>query len=354
MAQFFGLIPLNAANFESGAAASGQVLTADGAGGASFEDAAGGGMTSEYPVAGALLVTGAGISDANGFYHDSGVLWNDVRPLYIKAGEAEYPRIRWQGGNWAILLSEWPAVYYSFDDVATPDLCTVWDNDDGEFPLSVVPAANYPPTFLLGADGAGGAAWQEPAAAWNINVSGGRELPGATASGGVGAVAEGAATASGAYSHAMGTSGAEARFTGSYAASSGASPLTNQYGRYLHHGATNSADRAEIFIGDDERLLVPSGQCYAFRTLVSAYNLEANKAAGYELRGVIKNYWGTLSLVGTVSKTVLAEDDASWDVEMEADALNGALAIFVTGNATGATHWHAVTEVSEVMSTAPW
>lgn len=43
MAQFFALTPLNAANFESGTAANGEVLTADGAGGAAWEAPAGGG-----------------------------------------------------------------------------------------------------------------------------------------------------------------------------------------------------------------------------------------------------------------------------------------------------------------------
>lgn len=43
MANFIGLVALNAANFESGEAEAGQVFTADGAGGAAFEDAAGGG-----------------------------------------------------------------------------------------------------------------------------------------------------------------------------------------------------------------------------------------------------------------------------------------------------------------------
>lgn len=36
MAQFFGLATLNAGNFESGNAADGDVLTADGAGGAAW------------------------------------------------------------------------------------------------------------------------------------------------------------------------------------------------------------------------------------------------------------------------------------------------------------------------------
>jgi len=43
MAQFLGLVQLNAANFESGAAADGEVLTADGNGGATWEAPGGGG-----------------------------------------------------------------------------------------------------------------------------------------------------------------------------------------------------------------------------------------------------------------------------------------------------------------------
>ena len=45
MAQAIGLVTLNAANFESGNAGDGQVLTADGSGGAACADAAGGGAT---------------------------------------------------------------------------------------------------------------------------------------------------------------------------------------------------------------------------------------------------------------------------------------------------------------------
>ena len=84
MAQFFGLIPINAANFESGAAGDGQVLTADGAGNAAWEDAAGGGASFSYDGAtftpGAynvgtsqrditITITIAGVPVVNGWYH---------------------------------------------------------------------------------------------------------------------------------------------------------------------------------------------------------------------------------------------------------------------------------------------
>jgi len=53
MAQFFGLIPLNADNFESGSASEGQVLSADGEGGASWAAASGSGLS--YKVYTAIL-----------------------------------------------------------------------------------------------------------------------------------------------------------------------------------------------------------------------------------------------------------------------------------------------------------
>jgi len=62
MAQFFGLIPLNADNFESGSASEGQVLSADGSGGASWETVEGGSGTPLVDVTYAQLVTLIGAS----------------------------------------------------------------------------------------------------------------------------------------------------------------------------------------------------------------------------------------------------------------------------------------------------
>lgn len=58
MAQFFGLIPLNAANFESGAAGDGQVLTADGSGGAAWEDVPAGPGGASFAFDGATFTPG--------------------------------------------------------------------------------------------------------------------------------------------------------------------------------------------------------------------------------------------------------------------------------------------------------
>lgn len=129
MAQFFGLTPLNAANFESGAATDGQVLTADGAGGAAFEDAAGGGGGAAWDGAsftvntnsgGVLNVTVQLTSGANnyeefafvplGIYdYDSGYLAeNDVGMQYMTMGFASVPAnagaIGWTNANGTLVF----------------------------------------------------------------------------------------------------------------------------------------------------------------------------------------------------------------------------------------------------------
>ena len=59
MAQFFGLMSLNAGNFDSELATDGQVLTADGSGGAAWEAAAGGGGLTDITYADLATAIGA-------------------------------------------------------------------------------------------------------------------------------------------------------------------------------------------------------------------------------------------------------------------------------------------------------
>jgi len=69
MAQFFGLTPLNAAAFESGAASDGQVLSADGSGAAEWRDvASGGGGATDITYADLVTAIGASTLTVGGFY----------------------------------------------------------------------------------------------------------------------------------------------------------------------------------------------------------------------------------------------------------------------------------------------
>lgn len=65
MAMALGFFELNAANFESGNASDGTVLTADGSGGAAWVEAAGGGAGAAFAFDGATLTPGAYNADVN-------------------------------------------------------------------------------------------------------------------------------------------------------------------------------------------------------------------------------------------------------------------------------------------------
>lgn len=152
MAMALMIQELNAANFSSGAADAGEVLTADGAGGAGWAAPPAGGMTSLIP-GGQMVVSGAGNSSANGTY----------TPQYVQGGKMSWRSsnnkwIVWGEGMWKIWKTPFPTYYTSAEDVATPDLVTAWTGtapgptvtpqdspvDEGKAPL---------------ADGAGGVTW---------------------------------------------------------------------------------------------------------------------------------------------------------------------------------------------------
>ena len=159
-------------------------------------------------------------------------------------------------------------------------------------------------------------------------------------------------TADGTASHAQGRN-SYARFYGASANASGMFSSTGdaQFVQIVSYGTTTDATQTEIFPqnSSDYRITVPTNHAYAFSILIAAKRTETSmECAGYELKGVIKNDNGTTSIVGSVTQTVLAEDDASWDVTAEADDTNEALSIKVTGADGKTIHWVATVNLTEV------
>jgi hypothetical protein len=70
-------------------------------------------------------------------------------------------------------------------------------------------------------------------------------------------------------------------------------------------------------------------------------------SAGYHVRGVIENDAGATSFIGVPTVTPLGEDVGAWDVTVEADNTNDALAIKVTGAAATSIRWVAVVRTAE-------
>ncbi len=101
--------------------------------------------------------------------------------------------------------------------------------------------------------------------------------------------------------------------------------------------STTNATPAELFLdGSSTRMVLPNDTTWTFDCTVVARRTDADgESAGYKLVGVIDRQTNAAStaLVGTVTTTVIAEDNAAWDVTATADTTNGALVITVTNEA---------------------
>jgi hypothetical protein len=106
-----------------------------------------------------------------------------------------------------------------------------------------------------------------------------------------------------------------------------------------------------MFIGNvnNERISVPSGQTYLFDSFIVGRDLSTGNGAAYRIQGCIDNNSGTTALVGgSITKTVIAEDNASWDVTATADNTNDALALKVTGVNSSTIRWCGKTTLVEI------
>jgi hypothetical protein len=164
-------------------------------------------------------------------------------------------------------------------------------------------------------------------------------------------------TASASYSYASGYYASAAQYgkqvfaSGRFAADGDA-----QAGKMVLRISTTNATPA-VMTSDagaastTNQVILPNDSTYAFRILVVARRTDAdNESAGYEFSGVVDRNANAAStaIVGTVAKTVLAEDTSAWDVNVTADTTNGGLKVEVTGEAAKTIRWVATVWTSEV------
>ena len=119
---------------------------------------------------------------------------------------------------------------------------------------------------------------------------------------------------------------------------------------FVLRNQTTDATQTEIFAdGSAGDISVPSDCSILFRANIIARRTDVDgESAAYLLVGAIDNNAGTTALVGTISKTVIGEDTAAWDVTATADDANDGINILVTGEAAKTIRWVARTEIVEV------
>ncbi|HEX2866781.1 MAG TPA: hypothetical protein VHO03_07050 [Ignavibacteriales bacterium] len=165
--------------------------------------------------------------------------------------------------------------------------------------------------------------------------------------------AEGAhTTALGSCSHAEGN-GAIARLKGEHA---GASGYINEYGdaqytRLTLCGLTQDGNPSEIFLcPPSERIVLEDNISAGFRAMIAAHAAaNASDAAFIEIKGVVIRLSGAASVqLSPCIKNVIWKASSSWDANFDADTLNGALRLKVSGESAKTVRWIAVVEMAKV------
>jgi len=97
-------------------------------------------------------------------------------------------------------------------------------------------------------------------------------------------------------------------------------------------------------------IAIPDGFAYGFRGSVVAFKSNGDASYWY-VSGLLKRVSGTLSLVGSVTKTVVAQDAgaSTWDIAITADDTNKLLQLQVTGQAASVINWSAELVLNEVI-----
>ena len=119
---------------------------------------------------------------------------------------------------------------------------------------------------------------------------------------------------------------------------------------YILRGTTTGNTETEIFLNSsNSRIPVTANSTMFYSADVVARRTDVTgNSAGYQLKGVVDNYSGTVEDVGNLYELIVAEDDASFVVDARADDTNNSLGIYVTG-ATGKTvRWTALVRTIEV------
>ena len=139
-----------------------------------------------------------------------------------------------------------------------------------------------------------------------------------------------------------------------YANGSFSSAGDAQYGVYVLRSATTDATTTELFLdgtGGSQVITLPNNSLFTFDILVAGRRTDAvGGGAGYRFVGVIRKdaTSGSITFVGTPSKTILGETNTQWDAAVLADTSNGSLKVTVTGQIAKTIRWVATVMTTEV------
>lgn len=127
-----------------------------------------------------------------------------------------------------------------------------------------------------------------------------------------------------------------------------------QVGRYVLRTITTNNIETEAFIDGPNgsiRLEMPDDSTWTFTATVTAHRTDASDGhAGYKIEGVVYRAAGanTIAFQGAPVKTVLAESNTPWDINITADATTGSLRLIAQGQTGKTIRWMALIDTVEI------
>lgn len=112
----------------------------------------------------------------------------------------------------------------------------------------------------------------------------------------------------------------------------------------------NNVASTELLIDGNVGIILAGNKMNTFRILIVAKSDDNSEGAVYELKGLIKKdiQSSSTTIIGSISKTVIAESVAAWDVSVTAYTSSGSLKVNVTGENFKIIRWVAFIEIIEV------
>ncbi|MEI6883556.1 MAG: hypothetical protein WCO02_03660 [Bacteroidota bacterium] len=123
-----------------------------------------------------------------------------------------------------------------------------------------------------------------------------------------------------------------------------------QYTNIIARKETEDDTPSVLLVGEEGYVYLATNKMNAFRIMVVAASDDNSEGAAYEFKGLIKKdaTAASAAIIGSVTKTVIAESVSAWDAAVTADITNGALSITVTGESEKVIRWVALVEMVEV------
>lgn len=145
---------------------------------------------------------------------------------------------------------------------------------------------------------------------------------------------------------------AKAYLNGQHAKSSGyiESLGDNQYTNILLNVVTTDATPTPMLNDGSNGLYIEGGKMNSIRIMVVAKSQDNSQGAAYEFKGLIRknDLPNTISIIGSIQKTVVAESVTVWDANVTTNTTNGTLTITVTGENSKTIRWAAFVEMLEL------